>query len=83
MRNIDVPMLMHRGWLLKSGAVFHCRTGPALQPVALPQHAPDAGWAHCDKIGVDHHLRQSSVADVRIEHLEVEDLLLFPLPHGQ
>ena len=67
---------MHRDWLLKSGALFSNRTGSALQPVALPQHAPDAGRAHCDKLGIDHHTRQSSVAAVSLERF------LCPSPPG-
>ncbi len=78
-RDVDMSMLVRRQRLLKTGALLARLPRPASQPAGFAQHPVHTRRTDRDHVGVDHHIGQPSIPFRRIELLEIQDRLLFPI----
>ena len=77
-RDIDVPVFMSHERLLKSGTLFRSLIVPFEQS-GVTEDPIDGGCTAGDHIGINHHVRQASIACERMIEMELQDGLLFPL----
>src|SRR5258708_11462114 len=77
-RDIDMPVLVWTQGLLEPLALLRGLAGAWGEAAGGLEDAVDAGGADRDDVGVDHHVREPTVALQGIAGVEFEDGLLLP-----